>query len=212
MIAGMSRTKPTPAVDDAHTPAVDDAHTPMVNESISGPPLPVAPQETESSVKTLLGWTFFDPGNLLSILLLSSAAILAFNEMRQLSLSHTWSVIFYYGCIAAFLRSYFHYYYHGSRVTRVAVFVPLLLGILAGGAYWSDAAQGFEYLSKMSLRTKAPSLGFYWASLLNVMCAIALTVHLIMPRRWLVRITEDIENRVPDDLGVSIIKGRDTED
>jgi len=200
----MSNTEPTSAVDDAHTPTL--------NESLSKHSEAPAIQRTDQSVKTLLGWTFFDPCNLLSIILLSSGAILAFNEMRQLSLSHTWSVLLYYGCIAVFLRSYFHAYYHGSRVTRVAIFVPLLFGILAGGAYWSDAALGFAYLSNHVLSNKPPNQGFYWASLLNIMCAISISVHLIMPRRWLVRLTDDIENRVPDDLGRSLIKGRDTAD
>jgi hypothetical protein len=204
MIVYMSHTE--------QTSAVDDAHTPTVNESLSQHSGPPATQRTDQSVKTLLGWTFFDPGNLLSIILLSSAAILAFIEMRQLSLSHTWSVMIYYACIAVFLRSYFYAYYHGTKITRVMVFTPLLFGILAAGGYWSDAAQGFAYLSEHTLSTKAPSQGFYWASLLHIMCAIAISVHLIMPRRWLVRITDDIENRVPDDLGTSLIKGRDTAD
>ena len=202
MIVCMSHSEPESAVDDAHTPAV--------NESLSVHASAPVSQRNEQSVKALLGWTFFDPCNLLSIILLSSAAILAFNEMRQLSLSHTWSVMIYYACLAVFLRSYFHAYYQGTRVSRLLVSLPLLFGILAGSAYWSDAAQGFTYVSDNVLSTKEPSPAFYWASLLNIMCAIAISVHFIAPRRWLVRITDDIENRVPDDLGSSLIKARDT--
>lgn len=194
----MSHTEPT------HAP--DDAHTPTVNESMSKAQSKPVADVTQTSVKTVLGWTFFDPCNLLSIILLSAAAILAFNEMRQISLSHTWAVILYYGCLTAFLRGYFYYYYHGGKVARVLVYLPLLAGILVGSAYWSDAAKGFAYLSDLSLRMKPASDGLHWAGLLNIMCAIALTVHIIMPRRWLVKITDDIENRVPDDLGVSKIR------
>ena len=197
-------------IEQSHTP--DDAHTPATNESVSVPQKVVHKQVKEQSVKAVLGWTFFDPCNLLSIILLSSAAILTFNEMQQISLSHTWVVIFYYGCIAAFLRGYFYHYYYGGKIARILVYCPLVLGVLVGSAYWSDAAKGFAYLSDYALRMKADSGGFYWASLLNVMCAISITVHLVMPRRWLVRITDDIENRVPDDLGVSIIKAQDTVD
>ena len=190
----------------------DDAHTPATNESVSLPQKDGNVPVQEQSVKTLLGWTFFDPCNLLSIILLSVAAILAFNEMRQISMSHTWVVIFYYGCIVAFLRGYFYYYYDGGKLARILIYCPLVLGILMGSAYWSDASKGFAYLSDQSLRRTDVSDGFYWAGLLNVMCAIAITVHLVMPRRWLIRITDDIENRVPDDLGASIIKVQDTAD
>lgn len=175
-------------------------------------PQPKDSATSAPGVKSFLGWTFFDPCNLLCIATLSASTILAFNESQLISLDRTWPVLIYYGCLAAFLRSYFYFYYYGGKLARLVVFALLMLALTVGGLYWNDAAKGFAYLSDGLLLEKGPSTGFFWAGLLHAMAGVSLTVHIIVPRRWLIRITEDIENRVPDDLGASVITVQDTED
>ncbi|MGB0646601.1 MAG: hypothetical protein ACPGQS_05455 [Bradymonadia bacterium] len=196
------------------TPQESFNQTPSTGENTGRPDNP-QPKDAESkapSVKSFLGWTFFDPCNLLCITALSISTILAFNESQLVGLDRTWAVLIYYGCLAAFLRSYFYFYYYGGKLARIVVFSLLMLTLTVGGLSWNDAAKGFAYLSDGLLLEKGESAGFFWASLLHAMAGVSLTVHIIVPRRWLIRITEDIENRVPDEFGTSIITGQDTAD
>ena len=170
------------------------------------------PVSTAPGVKSLLGWTFFDSCNLLCVTALGVSNILAFNESQHVSLDRTWSVLIYYGCLAAFLRSYFYFYYYGGKLARLVVFALLILTIAVGGFYWNDASEGFAYLSDGLLLEKGPSTGFFWSSLLHAMAGVSLIVHFMIPRRWLIRLTDDLENRIPDNLGSSIIKNQDTAD
>ena len=148
--------------------------------------------------KAALGWTFFDPANLLCILLLTGAAVLCFTEMQMAGQRAAWTVILYYACLAGFLRGYFFFYYYGGRFARVLVYLLLLMSIAVGAAYWEDASQGFHYFNGNMKAFKSASDALHWAALLHVMSGICLTVHLLIPRRWLIRIADDIMENVPE--------------
>lgn len=165
----------------------------------------------KETIKTLLGWTFFDPCNLLCIILLFSASVLAFNEFKGSTAEHLWTIIIYYACVASYLRTYFYRYYYGTAVKRIMIYVPLMLAIVLGSAYWYDSSTGFAYLDGFSLKNTGRRPALYWASLLHLMSAISITCHLLMPRGWLIKITDDIESSVPEDLGVGPLTERDTE-
>ena len=166
-------------------------------ENLALPDPPTAEQSADAKTfKAALGWTFFDPANLLCILLLTGAGVLSFTEMQMVGQSLM--VVFYYICMAAFLRGYFYFYYYGGRFGRVVVYLLLFVSILMGAAFWEDASLGFHYLGDGAKKLKQPSQALHWSALLHCMAAICLTVHLLIPRRWLIRMTDDIVERVPE--------------
>ena len=176
------------------------------------PPASTVEITTGPTFKAALGWTFFDPANLLCIILMTGAGLLAFNELASVGSGPVWLVILYYACIAAFLRGYFFYYYYGGPVARMLVYIPLVMGILIGAAYWEDLSSGFQFLHNQQTGAKGESPGLHWSALLNCMSAIAITIHLMIPRRWLIRMTDDIQERVPENFGTGLLKAQDTED
>lgn len=170
------------------------------DESLAAPPTqPTSTDAQETKTfKAALGWTFFDPANLLCILLLTSAAVISFKEVQLTGQRSVGIVVVYYACLAGFLRGYFFYYYYGGRFGRVVVYLLLFLSITIGAAYWEDASLGFHYLSGVSKAYKQPSEALHWCALLHCMSAICLTIHLLIPRRWLIKMTDDIAERVPE--------------
>ena len=83
-------------------------------------------------------------------------------------------------------------------VVLYSVVVLLFVSILMGAAFWEDASLGFHYLDDGAKKLKQPSQALHWSALLHCMAAICLTVHLLIPRRWLIRMTDDIIERVPE--------------
>ena len=78
------------------------------------------------------------------------------------------------------------------------MYVGILLAIAVGAAYWEDASTGFHFLDAGQKQYKASSDALHWSALLHVMSGISLTVHLLIPRRWLIRMTDDIMERFPE--------------
>ena len=176
-----------------------DPKKPLNESQVSPPSQPTSElaQETQT-FKAALGWTFFDPANLLCILLLTSAAVLSFKEMQLTGQRAIGMVLLYYACLTAFLRGYFFYYYYGGRFGRIVVYLLLFCSIIMGAAFWEDASLGFHYLSGITKSYKQPSEPLHWCALLHCMSAICLTVHLLIPRRWLIKMTDDIVEIVPE--------------
>ena len=179
----------------------DESQATDANSEPGVAPPPVTTSDAQPDVQTFkaaLGWTFFDPANLLCILLLTSAAVLCFTEMQMVGQRAAWTVLLYYACLAGFLRGYFFYYYYGGQFGRVMVYLGLFTAITVGAAYWEDASIGFHFVDAGQKRFKPASGALHWSALLHVMSGVCLTVHLLIPRRWLIRMTDDIMERVPE--------------
>jgi len=140
----------------------------------------------------VLGWTFFDPANLVCVTCLSVAAVLVVLAMRARAAPDWYMPLGFYLCLAAFLRGYFFNYYHGSRLGRVTVMVILLVSLLISGAIWYDRADPHEVIYVREIITVERSRAMHLASLLHVLSAIALFIHLVLPRRWLIRFTDEL--------------------
>ena len=141
-----------------------------------------------------LGSTFFDPGNLLSILFLSISALLSISELSSVVLGAAGVAGLYYLCLAAFLRNYFFHYYRNRRILLVIFWAVATGFILVGAWYWDDCAQGFNYARDNGIATKSQSDLFTWAAILHVMTAATLTIHFLVPRRWLSRMADDLSD------------------
>ena len=141
------------------------------------------------------GWTFFDPGNLVSLGLLMASMGLVVISMRARGAPDWYMPFGLYLCLCAFLRGYFFNYYHGKTVERVVVLAILVGGILYSAALWEDRATAQEVLRQHGVFVVPPAHGFHVAALLHVTCAIALMVHNLLPRNWLVKATDGLAER-----------------
>ncbi len=146
-------------------------------------------------VDGVFGWTFFDPGNLVSLGLLMASMVLVVISMRARGAPDWYMPLGLYLCICAFLRGYFFNYYHGKMVERVTVLIVLVGSILYSAALWEDRATGHEVLRQHGVYHVPPAHGFHVAALLHVTCAIALIVHNMLPRHWLMRATDGLAER-----------------
>lgn len=146
-------------------------------------------------VRGMLGWTFFDPVNLVSVTLLGIAAVLVVVSMQNRGAGDWYMALGLYVCIAAFLRGYIFNYYSGRPVSRVVVLLILLLGILGSAALWEERAAPHEVLRAGGVYHVPAAEGFHIAALLHVTTAVALLVHYCLPRRWLVRMTDEMVDR-----------------
>ena len=140
----------------------------------------------------MLGWTFFDPANLVCVTCLSVAALLVVLAMRARAAPDWYMPLGFYLCLAVFLRGYFFNYYHGSRFGRVAVMVILLVSLLTSAAMWYERAAPHRVIYVREIIMVERSRALHLAALLHVLSAIALFVHLTLPRRWLIRFTDEL--------------------
>jgi hypothetical protein len=143
----------------------------------------------------MLGWTFFDPVNLVCVSLLAASATLVVISMRNRGAADWYMPLGFYVCIAAFLRGYIFNYYSGRPVARVLVLFALLLGILGSAALWEERTAPHEVLRAGGVYHVPVAEGFHIAALLHLTCAIALLVHYMLPRRWLIRMTDEMADR-----------------
>ncbi|MEZ4431976.1 MAG: hypothetical protein R3F65_06140 [bacterium] len=146
-------------------------------------------------IEGVFGWTFFDPANLVCVTLLAVAAVLVVLSMRARAAPDWHLPLGLYLCLAVFLRGYFFNYYHGGSLGRVVVLTVLLVGLGLSGVLWEDRAHGFEVLRPEGVVTLPPAEGFHVAALLHLVSAVTLFAHALLPRRWLIRATDELADR-----------------
>lgn len=151
-------------------------------------------------VQGLFGWTFFDPANLVAAPLLVLSAVLCVFAMRDRGAPDWGMPIGLYVCMALFLRGYFFNYYHGRALGRLLVLLILEGGLLLSSALWADRAPPFEALRATGVVKVAEAKGFEIAAILHLVIAVTLAIHFLVPRRWMIKATDEIADR----------RGRDT--
>ncbi len=147
----------------------------------------------------IVGWTFFDPANLVCLTLLSAAAVLVVVSMQGRGAPDWVMPLGLYLCLATLLRGYIFNYYNGRALGRVTVLLVLLGGLLASAALWQDRAGAYRVLRASGVVEVPEARGFHVAALLHLASAATLTLHFLMPRRWLVRATDEIADRSGQD-------------
>lgn len=140
----------------------------------------------------IIGWTFFDPANLVAVSLLATAAGLCVYAMQSRDASDWYMPIGLYLCLAAFLRGYFFQYYHGGRLSRVVVLLVLLFGLIASALLWEDRASAYRMREGEHFVRIEGAPPFHWAALLHGVTAATLLIHSMLPRRWLIRATDEV--------------------
>lgn len=151
-------------------------------------------------VQGLFGWTFFDPANLVVVPLLVVSAVLVVLAMRGRGAPDWGMPIGLYVCMALFMRGYFFNYYHGRALGRFIVLLVLEGALLASSVLWSDRAPAFKTLRPQGVVEVAPAQGFEIAAVLHLVIGATLLIHFLVPRRWMIRYTDEIADR----------QGRDT--
>lgn len=146
-------------------------------------------------IQGLFGWTFFDPANLVSVGLLLTSAILVVGAMRSREAPDWGMALGLYACIFLFLRGYFFNYYHGRAFGRITVILVLLFALLASAALWEDAAPAHQALRAEGVREVPRAEGFHVAALLHLVTAVTLFIHVCLPRRWVIRATDELADR-----------------
>ena len=173
-----------------------------MNENSDNPPNQDASspdQQTESSVrlskvgprgvKGVLGWTFFDPANIVCVSCLLASALLVGTSIDARGHLDWRMALGFYLCLAAFLRGYFFTYYHGRILSRCGVTLVLLLALLASAYLWEERSKPFEYLANEGVIYVDDDQGFHIAALLHCTSALTLFIHFVLPRRWMVKMT-----------------------
>jgi hypothetical protein len=146
-------------------------------------------------IRGFFGWTFFDPANLVCIVFLSIAASLALISMRDRGAPDWYMPIGLYVCLAAFLRGYFFSYYHGTAFSRVTTLLILLVALMISAALWEDRFPAHEVLRTGGIYTVPDADGFHVAALLHLASAITLFLHFLLPRHWLIRVTDQVVDK-----------------
>lgn len=146
-----------------------------------------------------MGWTFFDPANLICVVLLTASALLVVVSMRGRGAPDWAMPLGLYLCLAVFLRGYIFSYYHGRGLGRLVVLSVLLLGLGASAALWEDRAGAYRVLRATGLVEVPEAKGFHVAALLHLVSAATLFIHWVLPRRWLVRATDELAEQVGGD-------------
>lgn len=150
-------------------------------------------------IEGIFGWTFFDPANLVAVTLLSISAVLVVLAMRGRGAPDWYMPLGLYFCLAVFLRGYFFTYYHGRSVGRITVLLVLLMGLGVSGVLWEDRAAAHRVLRVTGVVELSRAEGFHVAALLHAVCAITLFVHAVLPRRWLIRATDELADQAGRD-------------
>ncbi|MEE2789896.1 MAG: hypothetical protein VX589_21320 [Myxococcota bacterium] len=176
----MNEKSDTPPHDDASSLAVDAAETKRT--SVVGP----------RGIKGLFGWTFFDPANIVCITcLIASGALVMTSVQTRGSLDWRMALGFYV-CLAAFLRGYFFTYYHGRILSRCGVTTILLAALLSSAYLWEERSKPFEYLATNGIVQIEEDRGFHIAALLHCTSALTLFIHFVLPRRWMIKMTDAV--------------------
>ena len=105
----------------------------------------------------------------------------------------------FYLCLAAFLRGYFFQYYHGGRWARALVLAVLIAVLLLSALLWEDRSQSYRLRAGDHFVRVEGELPFHWAALFHGLMACTLFIHTLLPRRWLVRATEEVVEVVHPD-------------
>ena len=116
----------------------------------------------------------FDPANLVTIVFMGTAALLAILSMRERGAAEWYMPIGLYVALAAFLRGYFFSYYHGSSISRVITLLIFVLGTLATAALWEERVSAREVLRAGGVFTVSEAPGFHFAALLHVAASVGL--------------------------------------
>ncbi len=145
--------------------------------------------------QSLIGWTFFDPANLICLLLLISAASLVVLAMRTRGAPDWQMPLGLYLSLLIFLRGYIFSYYYGRTLSRILVYTILIFGLLSSAVLWEDRASAYELLRASGPVQVRAAPGFHIAALLHALCTLLLSLHLLMPRRWLIRVTDELADR-----------------
>ena len=143
-------------------------------------------------IRGFFGWTFFDPANLVTIVFMSSAALLAVLSMRARGAADWYMPLGLYVSLAAFLRGYFFAYYHGNALSRVTTLLIFLLGTLLSGALWEERAPAREVLRASGIFNVSEAPGFHFAAILHLAAASTILIHFILPRHWLIQMTDQV--------------------
>ncbi|MFN3200521.1 MAG: hypothetical protein ACE366_19135 [Bradymonadia bacterium] len=166
------------------------------------PPAP-APETAEAlrprGGSGVLGWTFFDPANLVCVTLLLISAILVVLAMRSRQSPDVLMGVLLYLFLAAFLRGYFFVYYHGRRLMLTVCLLVLTGGLLLSGLLWMDRAPSYQIIRE-TIITLPEAPGYLTAAVLHLASAITLAIHFLLPKRWLMRVTDEMADRVGRDL------------
>ena len=163
-------------------PKEDARQEPLIQPIVVGP----------RRIRGWFGQTFFDPVNLMCVSLMLISAVMVVVSMRGRGATDWYMALGLYVCLFTFLRGYVFNYYYGRPFGRVLVLVLLLVGLLASAALWEDRTPMHEVVRDGGVVQLPEALGFHLAALLHVTCAIALLGHLMVPRRWLIRATDDL--------------------
>lgn len=140
----------------------------------------------------LFGWTFFDPANLVCVSLMVISAYLSVTSMRARGAPDWFMPIGLYVCLAALMRGYFFNYYNGKLLSRVLVWLVLILGLLATAFLWEDRSLPHDTLRRTGRIALTASPRFHTAALLHVIAAVTLTIHYLLPRRFLIKYTDEL--------------------
>lgn len=143
-------------------------------------------------IRGLFGWTFFDPANLVTITFMGTAALLAILSMRERGAADWYMPFGLYVALAAFLRGYFFSYYHGSSISRVTTLLVFILGTLATAALWEERVSAREVLRAGGVFTVSEAPGFHFAALLHIAASSAVFIHFLLPRHWLIKMTDQV--------------------
>ncbi|MCB9526010.1 MAG: hypothetical protein H6702_21925 [Myxococcales bacterium] len=143
----------------------------------------------------IIGWTFFDPANLVAVGLSGVSVGLVVHAMRGRGADDWPMAVLLYLAMAGVLRAYFFAYYHGGALGRLTTLLMNLVGFVGTAALWGDRAAGHAELRADGLVTLADAPGFRWAAILHMVVAFTLCIHLILPRRWVIRATDELADR-----------------
>ena len=61
---------------------------------------------------------------------------------------------------------------------------------MASAALWEERAGAFEDIRTTGVYHVPKAEGFHIAALLHCVCALTLLIHSILPRRWMIRMTD----------------------
>ena len=159
-----------------------------------------APQKIEDDralYRAMFRWTFFDPANLISICGVGLSAILVVLAFRARRTNDLYMPIGFYLCVFAVLRGYFFAYYHSRRFWRGLVWLILTGSLLASGFLWEDRAGAYNLLLADGVHALKASPWLHIAAILHAVVAAVVTVHLLLPRRWLIRKREVETGQAP---------------